>query len=174
MKTRLLIIIGIAVSSSGLYAISPAYASFTDSILIQVDGDFRKVYYNKKNVTSVLFDSNSGSVLFETGSDAALEIKAPKVYKKGPDLFILKNGEEITPETKTSDDCFYYVNIESKVPETIEIVFASWPEYPETVKGCEIFTVSPLKEYKLGIPTGEIQCRESLTIITKHDGSPAW
>ena len=57
MKTRALaMIFVIAVASSGLYAISPAYASFADSILIQISGDFKKVYYNEKNVTSVLFD----------------------------------------------------------------------------------------------------------------------
>ena len=173
MKTRALaMIFVIAVASSGLYAISPAYASFADSILIQISGDFKKVYYNEKNVTSVLFDPYSGSVIFETEGDAVLEIKAPKIYKKGPGLGILKNGEEIASDTKT-DECFYYTTIESKVPETIEIVFWHWPEYPETVKDCETFAVSPLKEFKLGIATDKIQCRESLTIITKYDGSPA-
>jgi len=174
MKSKLLtIIFAVVVVSSGLYAISPVYASFTDSVLIQVSGDFKKVYYNEKNVTSVLFNPNLGSVIFETGSNAVLEIKVPQIYEKGPGLFILKNGEEVAPETKTSDDCFYYITMESKVPETIEIAFVFWPEYPETVKGCETFDVPPLKEFKLGISTYEIQCRGSLTVVTKHDGSPA-
>ena len=157
---------------TGFYTISPVYASFTDSILVQVSGDFKKVYYNEKNVISVSFDPYLDSVLFETEGDAMLEIKAPKIYQEGPGLFILKNGEEIESKTKTSDDCFYYLNIESKVPETIEIAFAGWPG-TETVKGCETFTVSPLQEFKLGIASDEIQCKELLTIVTKHDGSPA-
>lgn len=149
-----------------MFVISPAYASFTDSILIQVEGDFRKVYYNEKNVTSVLFGSNLASITFETGSDAALEIKAPKVYKTGPELFILKNGEEIAPET-TADDCFYYVNIETEMPETIELIFAFWPEYPETIKGCETFIVSPLKQFKSGIYGNDIQCRDERVLVLK-------
>ena len=49
-----------------------------------------------------------------------------------------------------------------------------WPEYPETVEGYETFAISPLKEYHLGSPTGEIQYRESLVIVTKkYHGSPA-
>jgi len=31
----------------------------------------------------------------------------------------------------------------------------------------------PLKQFKSGIPVDEIQCRESLVLVTKHDGSPA-
>ncbi|MCV0409635.1 hypothetical protein [Nitrosopumilus sp.] len=171
MNIEFLIIIGL-ISTIGLFAISPAYASFTDSILVQVDGDFRKVYYNEKNVDSVLFDSDSSSVIFETGSDAILEIKSPKVYKVGPGPFILKNGVEIAPEY-TSDDCFYYVNIETKTPETIELVFAFWPEYPETIEGCETFVLSPLQQFRSDIPIHNIQCKEGLMLIEKHDENPA-
>ena len=157
---------------TGFYAVSPAYASFTDSILVQVSGDFKKVYYDENEVNFVSFAPYSASVLFETKGDGMLEIKVPKIYREGPGIFILKNGEEIEPETETSDDCFYYFNIESKVRETIEVAFAGWPG-TEKVKGCETFTVSPLQEFKLGIPSDEIQCRESLTMVTKRDGSPA-
>lgn len=45
----------------------------------------------------------------------------------------------------------------------------------ETVSGG--FTVKefdfPLKQYKSGISTREIQCNDSLVLVTKHDGSPA-
>ena len=150
----------------GVFVISPVYASFTDSILVQVAGEFRKVYYNEKNVTSVLFDPASASVIFETGSDAILEIKAPKVYEKGPGLFILKNGEEIAPETKT-DDCFYYVDIETKTPEKIEIIFAMWPEYPETTEECETLIFSPLRQIKYGIEPWDVKCNEGLTLLLK-------
>ena len=33
--------------------------------------------------------------------------------------------------------------------------------------------LSPLKQTKLGITAEEIQCRESLTLMQKYDGSPA-
>ncbi len=32
---------------------------------------------------------------------------------------------------------------------------------------------SPLKQFKSGITIDEIQCRDSLVLVTKHDGSPA-
>lgn len=36
------------------------------------------------------------------------------------------------------------------------------------------FTIlSPLKQFKMGIPTGDIQCKENLVLIQKYDGSPA-
>ena len=33
--------------------------------------------------------------------------------------------------------------------------------------------LSPLKQFRSGISLDEIQCRDSLTLVTKHDGSPA-
>ena len=33
--------------------------------------------------------------------------------------------------------------------------------------------VSPLKQFKTGVPADEIQCRESLTLVAKNNGSPA-
>ncbi|MGD8431855.1 MAG: hypothetical protein PVG23_04690 [Nitrosopumilaceae archaeon] len=149
---------------------SSSYA-FSNEILIQVENDVRKVYYDGENITSSVFDPESASVIFQTDYNARLEIKAPQVYQKGPGLFILKNGEEIAPEIRT-DNCFYYLDIETKVPETIEIVFAYWPEYPEPEEGCDTFTVSPLKQFLLGIPVEEILCKENLVLIQKYNGSP--
>jgi len=34
-------------------------------------------------------------------------------------------------------------------------------------------TLSPLKQFKSGVPIDEIQCRESLTLVTKNNGAPA-
>lgn len=170
MKTRLLLIIGMIGLS--MFVISPVYASFADSILIHVSGDFRNLYYNEKNVTSVFFDPTSDSVIFETGSNAELVIKAPKIYKTGPNLFILENGEEIAPET-TTDDCFYYVTIQTKIPEKIEIAYAVWPEYPETITQCETINVSPLKQFKSGIPNYKIQCKEGLKLLIRSSEGPS-
>ncbi len=33
--------------------------------------------------------------------------------------------------------------------------------------------IAPLKQFKVGISIEEIQCRDSLVLVTKHDGSPA-
>jgi hypothetical protein len=38
---------------------------------------------------------------------------------------------------------------------------------------CNYDKVSPLKQFRLGISLNEIQCKESLTLVAKHDGSPA-
>ncbi|MCH7561250.1 MAG: hypothetical protein IIC67_07805 [Thaumarchaeota archaeon] len=35
------------------------------------------------------------------------------------------------------------------------------------------FNIAPLKQFKSGIAIDEIQCKESLILVTKHDGSPA-
>lgn len=149
-----------------------AFAEEEEEIMIFVENDARKVYYTGENIQSAFYDHESRSVIFETGMNAKLEIQAPQIYKKGPGLFILKNGEEIAGITR-ADDCFYYVDIKTKVPEKIEIIFAFWPEYPETKEGCETFTVSPLKQFRSGIVIDEIQCKESLILVTRHDGSPA-
>jgi len=109
-----------------------------EEILLVVENEVRKVYYTGENIISVLADSESASVIFETGKNAKLDVKAPKVYKVGPDLFILRNGEEIDAVTD-SDECFFYATIETQEPEKIEIIFAFWPEYPETVENCETF-----------------------------------
>ena len=55
---------------------------------------------------------------------AKLEIKTTQIYQKGPEPFILKNNEEIIPAKITTDDCFYYVEIQSKESERIKIIFA--------------------------------------------------
>ena len=116
-----------------------------EEIMIFVENDARKVYYGGENIKSVFYDHNSASVTFETGMNTKLEIKAPQIYEKGPAPLILKNNEEITPTKITIDNCFYYVDIESKIPEKIEIIFAFWPEYPQTKEEneCETFRVSP-------------------------------
>ena len=46
---------------------------------------------------------------------------------------------------------------------------------PSTCWGhaCIYDFISPLKQFKSGIAIDEIQCKESLTPVTKHDGSPA-
>ena len=126
-------------------------------IMIFVENDARKVYYGGVNIKSVFYDHSSASVTFETGMNAQLKIKVPQIYQTGPLPFILKNNEEIIPENITTDNCFYYIDIESETPEKFEFIFASWPEYPETKKEneCEIFTVSPLWQFKNGVEAWE-------------------
>ncbi|AFS81125.1 hypothetical protein NKOR_06220 [Candidatus Nitrosopumilus koreensis AR1] len=35
------------------------------------------------------------------------------------------------------------------------------------------WSMSPLKQFKSGVPSDEIQCRDSLTLVTKNNGTPA-
>ena len=123
--------------------VGPAFTSgdeddYTEEILILLEDKVRKVYYTGENIVSVVADPEAASVIFETNENAKLDVKAPKVYEVGPDLFILRNDEEVDAVTD-SDECFFYATIETQEPEKIEIVFAFWPEYPETVENCETF-----------------------------------
>jgi len=102
MKTRVLLLISVIVI---IPAINESFAE--EEILILVENDIKKVYYTGENILSTSYDPLSVSVTFETDYDAILEINAPQVYKKGPGLFILKNGEETSSETRT-DDCLLY------------------------------------------------------------------
>lgn len=144
-----------------------------EEISILVENDVRKVYYTGENITSAFSDSTSSSITFETGNNAKLDVKVPQIYKYGGQLFVLRNGEEVLPDIKT-DNCFYYVSFETQVPEKIELIFTHWPEATELIDNCETFTIlSPLKQFKSGIPLDEIQCREWLEILFKtSDNSP--
>lgn len=81
---------------SSVISIENAFAE--EEILILVENDVRKVYYTGENIASTFFDPKSTSVIFETGENAKLDVKAPQVYKYGGQLFILRNGEEVIPK----------------------------------------------------------------------------
>ena len=142
-----------------------------EEMLVFVENDVRKLYYTGENITSAFFDKE-GAVIFATGNNAKLTVKAPQVYTYGGQLFVLRNGEEVIPEIET-DDCFYYVTFQTQFPEKIELLFAHWPEATEVRENCETFKVSPLKQMKLGIHTSNIVCKEDFEFITKYNGSPA-
>ena len=146
--------------------------SFAEEILMYLENDVRKIYYTGENINSAFFDHDSASVIFELGENATLNLKVPQVYKIGGGLFVLINGEEVSANI-TTDDCFYYTSFETKTPEKLEIIFAHWAEATERTDNCETFVVSPLKQVKLGITLDEIQCKETLVLIQKYDGSPA-
>lgn len=169
MKIFVVFIVILTVSS--VISIENAFAE--EEILILVDNDVRKVYYTGENITSIFFDPKSASVIFETGENAKLDVKAPQVYKYGEQLFILRNGEEVIPKIDI-DDCFYYVTFTTQNPEKIELIFSHWPEATEVVENCETFTVPPLKQIQLGTLPEEIQCYSGKVLIFKHsDKSPA-
>ena len=157
----------------GLTVISIEHVFAEDDISIFVENNARKVYYTGENITSASFDPKSNSIIFETGNNAKLDIKAPQVYKYGGQLFFLRNGEEVLPEIRI-DDCFYYVSFETQMPEKIELIFTHWPEATEQIENCETITISsPLKQFKSGIHPEDVKCKESLILVTKYDGFPA-
>lgn len=135
-------------------------------ILILVENYVRKAYYTGENITSAIFDHNTGSIIFETGANAKVDLKAPKIFNIGPGLFILKNGEEVDA-VKNVDECFNYATLETQEPAKIEFVFASWPEFTEQVENCETFIVPPLKQIKLGIEPSKVVCDDSLNLLLK-------
>lgn len=94
MKIFVVFIVILTVSS--VISIENAFAE--EEILILVENDVRKVYYTGENIASTFFDPKSASVIFETGENAKLDVKAPQVYKYGGQLFILRNGEEVIPK----------------------------------------------------------------------------
>jgi hypothetical protein len=169
MKTRLLILTGIGmIVFAGLIQMS-----YAEEIFMFLEKDIRKIYYTGENLNSAFFDHDSASIIFELGENATLDLKIPQVYKIGGDLFVLINGEEVD-ENATTDDCFYYASFESKTPERLEVIFAHWAEAPERTDNCEIFVVSPLKQFKLGVPNNSIKCKDGLNLLIKiSDGSPA-
>lgn len=112
--------------------------TFTDEILILVEDKVRTVYYTGENIISVLADPELASVIFETGENAKLDVKIPRVYEIGPGPFILQNGEEVEA-VKDADKCFFYATIETQEPGKIEIAFSAWPEYKELVEDCKNF-----------------------------------
>ena len=112
-----------------------------EEILMFIDDDIRKLYYDGENIISAVFDLAASSVIFETGNNASLDVKAPKVHKHGEELIVLINNEEVDV-TKENDECFHYVKLQSKEPEKIELIFAYWPEqHTEIEDNCETFSI---------------------------------
>ena len=142
---------------------------FAEEMLILVENDVRKVYYTGENIISAFFNPDTASIIFETGANASLDIKAPKIYKDGETLLVLKNGEEVDL-VKQSDECFYYITYQTKVPERIEIIFAHWPEATELIETCETFTVSPpLKQIRAGVALIDVKCNEGKVPAYKYN-----
>ena len=170
MKTRLLIIIGIL----AILVVLPIENTFAEEqMLILVDDNIRKLYYTGENIISSFFDSDASSVIFETGNNATLDVKIPKLHKFGEDLFVLRNGKESIVD-KQSDDCFYHVTLQTQFPEKIKFIITYWPEqYTKLSNNCEKISTAPLKQIKSGITIKNIQCKESLTLVVRYNGSPA-
>ncbi len=77
------------------------------------------------------------------------------------------------------DECQAYETVETEFviekPSSISIHTVVDGESSHGISGLKVIDhiASPLKQFKSGIVIDEIQCRESLTFVTKHDGSPA-
>lgn len=165
MKYFVTLIVLLAVFS--VFSIENVFAE--EEMLILIEKDAKKLYYTGENIISAFFNPDTASVIFETGENANLDIKAPKIYKEGETLLVLRNGEEVDA-VKESDECFYYISYHTKAPEKIEIVFAHWPEATELIENCETFTVpSPLKQIKSGVALIDVKCNEGKVPTYKYN-----
>jgi len=96
-------------------------------------------------------------------------------------LAILNEKEEQVDSKKLTiaTDGNYNFSFQNKgdlrIPGTYswEITFENGGMGGEFVIVADLERWTPLKQFKSGIPIDEIQCRESLILVTKHDGSPA-
>ncbi len=77
------------------------------------------------------------------------------------------------------DECQAYATATTKFvidkPSSIAIHTVINEETSDGISGLDVveYILSPLKQIKSGVSVDEIQCKESLVLLTKHDGSPA-
>jgi len=142
-----------------------------EQILMILDDRIMFTYYDGQNIISAFYDSESSSVIFETGNNAILDVKIPKLHKHGEELFVLRNSEESIVDKQT-DDCFYNVTLQTQHPEKIEFIISYWPEqHTKLADNCEKISSAPLKQIQLGISPIEIKCREGKFVAYKLDNS---
>ncbi|KAF6246359.1 hypothetical protein C6990_09535 [Nitrosopumilus sp. b3] len=177
MKTRFLIIILIGIIGSvGI----PYSDAFNGGGIIEVPGQIMDI---SQNIIS------PGETMFVNGS-----------FKQHVDDFttnIFKNYEDssklvltLNPDTSESGDFSfnftipehwevgnYYMVLENGI-QSMDWNFGVRQNYVGASLDPIVYPIpqeilSPLKQFKSGVLADEIQCRESLTLVTKNNGSPA-
>lgn len=116
----------------------------------------------------------------------------------GSSMAVFYSNTLVEPIKETDVDCFYHLripvnNADEITIDSISIAAGRWEPvavndpkcddiykyYSNTYKSKPLqsqqahLIMSPLKQIQLGILAEEIQCRESLHLVVKHDGSPA-
>lgn len=110
--------------------------------------------------------------------DFPRSIMDPKTNDEDRRFVVLRDGEQIDYDEIPYQDHRRLSMLFTPHTDEIEIVSSVIPELKSPT--CKIadnppysLILSPLKQFKSGISVDEIQCRESLILVTKHDGSPA-
>lgn len=167
MKTRLLIIIGIFTSI--IAGIPNSDAFFEDGIVVELPlqtigiEKINDMWYYVSEPFS--FESLVDTITFQN-------IAFSPLYTNVPPRYIY--SDVIFPD---------------EIKETLSVLLFEYPDFTEHVEpqaglvqrddgyhllvSMNLKELSPSKQFKSGVPTDEIQCKESLIRMAKHAGSPA-
>ncbi len=198
MNLRYFVIFLILIGSSGfiISQASGAYVEFDN-------GEYKLLVNNKHIVDFQLNwnseDFPSGKITFDESINDTILLQIPKNIPRitnldfGSSLYAIQTDGSWEEIKETESHCFYILEIPVNDSDYIEIESASvatgrWElvtiqnEECDAIYGDMIHSVddmhlqmfiSPLKQFKSGITIDEIQCKESLTLVKKYDGSPA-
>lgn len=122
----------------------------------------------------------------QVGTEGDLILNMPRVLFDSPDgddsFFFLVDGKEIDSEEidPDPDSRTFHVPLPPDA-EMLEIIYPSAQMIPQPIS-CGVgghdkspyrSLLPPLKQFKSGIPSDEIQCNDDLVLLQKHDGTPA-
>ena len=174
---------------------------FDDSVPVTDDKIFKieaspDMIQSMKTQSDETMDFWGFGIELKQNSTGILEIKIPKNlptpasftsswhYDERP--IVLADGTEIGYDV-IQDPCYSHYKIPIEDKTNLEVLYTviltgSWQLYSPTQfdenHTCynkvfyEKSMQSPLKQYQSEIPITEIECRESLILVAKHDGSP--
>lgn len=175
---------------SGILLVGPNFSNVKVSNLDHV----YKFLYEVKNGNVVSMDvlnDESTIQLDVNGTNMELKLNIPRNFpisdfpennSKTP--AVLVDNVEISYDVKKLD-CFYEYTINVSNPSQIKFIFfmayanslgGTIEEIPENcIKETmqDLDSLSPLKQFQIGILDNDIKCKETLFFITKYDGSPA-
>lgn len=154
--------------------------------------NFFIIKYRTINGSTNAFNVEDRTFIAKVNSEksALFEIKIPRnypytnIYEVPEDFFgissngiILNSGYEVK---KT--ECFFSYSIQFSGNQTIQLYYTQYPagipfhgdDIPQSCMTETIFLDPPLKQFKSGITTDKITCKEGLNLVIKSsDGSPA-
>ncbi len=123
----------------------------------------------------VMINGLMGSVTEQTSRTV---MESDLTYKVPADLHFFDDNEKFSVSIKANMPLDEILKVASSIPKlssnqhkqelTDSMKIDNTGDYPPVRSD-----MSPLKQFKSGISIDEIQCKESLTIVTKNDGSPA-
>lgn len=167
--------------------------NFFNVKISNIDQVFKFLYEIKNgNIVSIDVLNDESMILIDVdGNNAELQLNIPRNfpisdYPEGNSEtpIILVDNTEVAYDVQESD-CFYEYHIDISNSSQIKFIFfmtydnslggtiEEVPEYcfKETMQ--KLDSLSPLKQFKMGVILDKIQCKEHLVLIIKHDGYPA-